>query len=77
MEADLASLPNYPALLVPLLISSFQLADELAEAMEARGFGSPHRTFAVKYHLQWRDYGLLLVALISLISLAFWRRHMA
>lgn len=77
LEADLASLPNYPALLVPLLISSFQLADELAEAMESRGFGSPHRTFAMKYRLQWQDYGLLLLAVISVISLVCWRRQMA
>jgi energy-coupling factor transport system permease protein len=77
LEADLASLPNYPALLVPLLISSFQLADELAEAMESRGFGSPHRTFATKFRLGWRDYGLLLLAAISLTSVVCWRGQMA
>ena len=74
LEGDLASLPNYPALLVPLLISSFQLADQLAEAMESRGFGSPHRTFAVAYRLQWQDYGLLLLAVAGLVAVGYWGR---
>ena len=74
LEGDLASLPNYPALLVPLLISSFQLADQLAEAMESRGFGSPHRTLAVVYRLQWQDYGLLLLAVAGLVAVGYWGR---
>ena len=48
LEPGLAALRHYPALMAPLLIQAFQLADELAEAMESRGFGSPHRTFAVE-----------------------------
>lgn len=71
LEWDLASLPNYPALLVPLLVSSFQLADRLAEAMESRGFGSPHRTFAIPYRLRWRDYGLLLLAAAGLVAAGY------
>jgi energy-coupling factor transport system permease protein len=51
LEPGLPALRHYPALLAPLLIQAFQLADELAEAMEARGFGRPGRTF-------WRDYRL-------------------
>ena len=74
LERDLASLPNYPALLVPLLISSFQLADQLAEAMESRGFGTPHRTFAVEYKMHWQDYGVLLLAAAGLVTVAFWGR---
>jgi energy-coupling factor transport system permease protein len=72
LESDLVSLPNYPALLVPLLVSSFQLADQLAEAMESRGFGSPHRTFAVHYRLRWPDYGLLLLSVAGLIAAVYW-----
>jgi len=74
LERDLASLPNYPALLVPLLISSLQLADQLAEAMESRGFGCPHRSFAVAYRLRWQDYGLLLLAAASLVAVGRWGR---
>jgi energy-coupling factor transport system permease protein len=51
LEPGLPALRHYPALLAPLLIQAFQLADELAEAMEARGFGRPGRSF-------WRDYRL-------------------
>lgn len=51
LEPGFAAVRHYPALLSPLLIQSFQLADDLAEAMEARGFGRAGRTF-------WRDYRL-------------------
>jgi energy-coupling factor transport system permease protein len=74
LEGDLASLPNYPALLVPLLVSSFQLADQLAEAMESRGFGRPGRTSAVQYRLRWMDYTLFLVAAASLLAALRWGR---
>ncbi len=63
LERDLASVRNYPALFAPFLIQSFRLADQLAEAMEARGFGSPRRTFAADYTLRGRDYVAILAAL--------------
>jgi energy-coupling factor transport system permease protein len=50
------ALRHYPALLVPLLIQSFQLADALAEAMEARGFGRPGRTFRRTYRMHAADW---------------------
>lgn len=50
------ALRNYPALLVPLLIQSFQTAESLAEAMEARGFGRPGRSFRKVYHLGVGDW---------------------
>lgn len=50
------ALRNYPALLVPLLIQSFQMADSLAEAMEARGFSRPGRSFRKDYRLRGRDW---------------------
>ncbi len=52
---------NYPALLVPLLIQCFQMADNLAEAMEARGFGRTGRTFRKVYRMRGGDW--LAVAL--------------
>lgn len=72
LEWDFASLRNYPALFAPLLIESFTLADQLAEAMEARGFGSPYRTFARAYTFRALDYALwLLAAGILLIGWLF------
>ena len=50
------ALRNYPALLVPLLIQSFQMAESLAEAMEARGFSRPGRTFRKAYRMRGRDW---------------------
>ena len=50
------ALRRYPALLVPLLIQSFQLADTLAEAMEARGFGRPGRSFRREYRMGLADW---------------------
>ncbi len=67
LERDLASVRNYPALFTPLLIQSFTLADQLAEAMEARGFGAPHRTFAKEYSLRGMDYAAMFLALVFVL----------
>jgi energy-coupling factor transport system permease protein len=66
LEPGLPALRHYPALLAPLLIQAFQLADELAEAMEARGFGRPGRTFWRDYRLQALDWLVLAGAVITL-----------
>ena len=54
--------------LIPLLISSFRRADELADAMDARCYsGSKNRTRYKKMKLSWRDLvgALVLVALVA------------
>jgi energy-coupling factor transport system permease protein len=66
LEPGLPALRHYPALLAPLLIQAFQLADELAEAMEARGFGRPGRTFWRDYRLRTLDWLVLAGAAIAL-----------
>ena len=48
------------------------LADELAEAMEARGFGAPQRTFLREYRFRARDAALVGAAL-ALALLMIWR----
>jgi energy-coupling factor transport system permease protein len=48
--------------MAPLLIQAFQLADELAEAMESRGFGRPGRTFMHQYRMRAVDWGVLVIA---------------
>lgn len=52
--------------LIPLLISSFRRADELADAMDARCYaGSKKRTKYKKMRLSWRDLiGTLITALL-------------
>jgi energy-coupling factor transport system permease protein len=66
LEPGLPALRHYPALLAPLLIQAFQLADELAEAMEARGFGRLGRTFWRDYRLRTLDWLILAGATIAL-----------
>ncbi len=56
LEPGWKALRHYPAFLSPLLIQSFGLAEELAEAMEARGFGRAGRTFYREHRLNPRDW---------------------
>ncbi len=56
LEPGWRALRHYAAFLTPLMLQSFQLADELAEAMAARGFGRPGRTFYKEYRLRVRDW---------------------
>jgi len=53
-------LRNGFALLGPLLASVMRFADDLAEALEARGFGSPTRTPLADYRFRRRDWMLVL-----------------
>ncbi|MFC1815746.1 energy-coupling factor transporter transmembrane component T family protein [Thermodesulfobacteriota bacterium] len=68
LETGWAALRYYPAFLGPLLIQAFQLAEELAAAMEARGFGRPGRTFYKDYLIRPADWIILTVSLLSLIA---------
>lgn len=60
------------SLIVPLFVSAFQRAEDLANAMEARGYapGEP-RTRYKQLHMQWKDW-LLLLACIALQCLMIW-----
>lgn len=66
-----SSMRHYPALLVPLLIQAFQLAEELAESMESRGFGRPGRTFLQEYKLNTKDWIVMTVGLFLLTAYLF------
>jgi len=52
-------LRNGPLLLAPILVSALRFADDLAEGLEARGFGSPHRTLLYDYRFRARDWELV------------------
>ncbi|MCS6841739.1 MAG: energy-coupling factor transporter transmembrane protein EcfT [Roseiflexus sp.] len=60
-------LRNGPLLLTPLLLSVVRFADELAEGLETRGFGSPQRTPLREHRLNWRDGALVGVTLLLTI----------
>jgi energy-coupling factor transport system permease protein len=74
IEPGWSALRHYPAFLVPLLIQAFQLAEELAEAMEARGFGRPGRTFLQDYRLSIHDWIAMGGGLLILIGFLVWQR---
>ena len=61
-------------ILVPLFISAFRRADELAMAMEARCYhGDDHRTRMNVMHLQKQDYGAMVVMGIYILFLGVFR----
>jgi energy-coupling factor transporter transmembrane protein EcfT len=51
-----------PALLGPLLVSALRFADDLTEALEARGFAAPTRPPLRDYRFARRDWLLMLAA---------------
>ncbi len=67
LEPGWRALRNYPAFLGPILIQAFRLAEELAESMEARGFGRSGRTFFKEYRLRSVDWIALAIGLLLLI----------
>lgn len=68
LEPGWSALRHYPAFLGPLLIQAFQLAEELAAAMEARGFGRPGRTFYRDYRMGPADWLAIAASLLVLIA---------
>lgn len=65
---------NFMALLMPLLIQSFLLAEELAMAMESRGFGLKGRSFRKAYRITVAEYVLMVFSLALLVAFLWWQR---
>jgi len=74
LRLRLQNVGNFMALLMPLLAQSFVLADELALAMESRGFGRKGRSSRKQYHLTGWEYGLMVTSLTLLVLFAWWER---
>jgi energy-coupling factor transporter transmembrane protein EcfT len=70
----LKNIGNWMALLLPLLVQSALLADELALAMEARGFSSKRRSPRRPARLRARDWAIMAAALCALSILVYWER---
>lgn len=71
IEGGLRSVFYLPAFAGPLLIQAFKFADELAEAMEARGFGISGRRFRYELRFRWIDWIVTLVSFIALVLVFF------
>ena len=74
IEGGLSLLIHLPALAGPLLIQAFKFADELAEAMEARGFGMPGRRFRHEPRFRWMDW-MVVVMSVAVLVVAFWNPY--
>jgi energy-coupling factor transport system permease protein len=62
------------SLLIPMFVISFKRADELSNAMEARGYIiGESRTKLDELKLRWRDY-LSIVISFGLLGLVIWSR---
>jgi energy-coupling factor transport system permease protein len=76
IEGGLRSILYLPAFAGPLLVQSFKFADELAEAMEARGFGISGRRFRFEPRFRWIDWVAVagsFIVLIAALSIKFMR----
>lgn len=74
LEPGWKALRHYPAFLAPLLIQAFQLAEELAAAMEARGFGLPGRTFYREYRMGTKDWLIVTISGMLAAACLLWQR---
>lgn len=74
LRPRLTNIGNWMALLLPLLVQCFLLADELALAMEARGFSGERRTSRRPARLRFLDGAVMAAALCALAALVCWER---
>lgn len=75
LERGFGTIRCLPAFAGPLLIQAFKFADELAEAMEARGFGAPGRRFRHEPRFRWMDWMVSAASLAGLV-VALWMRFL-
>jgi energy-coupling factor transport system permease protein len=74
LRPRLRNVGNFTALLMPLLVQSFVLSDELALAMESRGFGRKDRSSRRHYALTLWECALMVWALVLLVIFIWWER---
>ena len=75
LRLRIKNLSNLMALMMPLLVQSFILADDLALAMESRGFGSKRRSTRKTYRFTMKDIGVMALSLGFLVALIWWERR--
>jgi energy-coupling factor transport system permease protein len=72
LRLKLKNVKNFMSMLGPLLVQSFVLADELAVAMEVRGYGRKNRSFRKDYRLGFVDYIIMCATIGALIMFIRW-----
>ncbi len=74
LDAGWRSARHVPTLVLPVFYQSFRLADDLAEALETRGFRRPGRTFERRYRLGAVDWALLAAGTALAAAYVTWTR---
>ena len=74
LELRIRNVKNFLALLAPLLTQSFVMAEDLAMAMESRGFGCPNRTSIRTYRMSVLDYAIISTSMISFVLFIFYAK---
>jgi energy-coupling factor transport system permease protein len=74
LRPRIRNIPRFMALLMPLLVQAFILAEQLAMSMESRGFARTGRSFRRKYHIPFYEYGMMIVAMGGLTAFVLWER---
>jgi energy-coupling factor transport system permease protein len=72
LRMKLRNVKNFISMLEPLLLQSFILADELAVAMEVRGYSIKKRSFRKDYRLGYLDYIIMVASVAVLIIFIVW-----
>ncbi len=72
LRLRLRNVPHFMALFMPLLIQAFVLAEQLAMAMETRGFVAKGRTFRKFYRISILEYGIMVSSLGLLLACGVW-----
>ncbi|WP_448384287.1 energy-coupling factor transporter transmembrane component T family protein [Desulfosoma sp.] len=71
----LTNVPRLTALLMPLLVQAFMLAENLAMAMESRGFSRPARSEPRRHPFTARDALCAALGILALVGLLFWEKR--
>jgi energy-coupling factor transport system permease protein len=72
LRARLKNVPNFLALVIPLLIQAILLSDHLAMAMEARGFGRKERTFRKVMRIGATDWAVMVSSAVLFSLFVAW-----
>ncbi|HDZ89694.1 MAG: energy-coupling factor transporter transmembrane protein EcfT [Deltaproteobacteria bacterium] len=74
LRPRIRNIPRFLALLMPLLVQAFVLAEQLAMAMESRGFARKGRTFRRQYRITPKEYIIMALALGILVIFFAWQK---
>jgi len=77
LRPRLRNLPNFVALLMPFLVQAFVLSEQLAMAMESRGFAKTGRSFRREYRISFAEYAVMVIALGLLVLYIIWEKGWA